>query len=73
VIYQWILTDEFVPGSLAADEKQQRVSIFQKLCHVGSDNASFLSRVITGDELDKATILPMEKSELTKTKERRER
>jgi hypothetical protein len=60
---------------LTADQKQQLVKIFKELCTVASEDTTFLSRFITGDESwiygydrDKATILPMEKSKLTETK-----
>jgi hypothetical protein len=35
---------------LAADQKQQRANVCMDLCQIASDNATFLSRVITGDE-----------------------
>jgi hypothetical protein len=35
---------------LTADQKQQRVNVCEKLRQIASNNAAFLSRVITGDE-----------------------
>jgi hypothetical protein len=35
---------------LTADQKQLRVGIYEGLRHIASDNAAFLSSVITGDE-----------------------
>ena len=56
---QRVLTEEFgmhciaakfVPRILTADQKQQRVNVGTELRQVGSDDETFLSRVITGDE-----------------------
>jgi len=55
---QWVLTEElgihhvaakFVPRILTADQKQQRV-VCTELRQLASDDETFLSRVITGDE-----------------------
>jgi hypothetical protein len=35
---------------MMADQKQQRVNICKELHQIASDDATFLSRVITGDE-----------------------
>jgi hypothetical protein len=35
---------------LTADQKQQLVTVCEKLCHIATNNATFLSSVITGDE-----------------------
>jgi hypothetical protein len=57
-ICQWILTAElcmhhvtikFVPRILTADQNQQCVNICEELRHIASDDATFLSRVNTGD------------------------
>jgi hypothetical protein len=66
------LRDAISPRILTADQKQQRVNVCEELRQIASDDATFLSRVITGDESwtyglrlsDKSTILPMEKSKL---------
>jgi hypothetical protein len=65
---------KLVPRILTADQKQ-RVNICEELRHIASNDAIFLSRVITGDESwiysydpEKATVLPMEKSKFTETK-----
>jgi len=56
---QQVLTEElgmhriaakFVPRILTADQKQQRVNVCTELHQLASDNETFLSRVITGDE-----------------------
>jgi len=56
---QWVLTEElsmhhvtakFVPRILTGDQKQQRVDVCTELHHLASDDETFLSRVITGDE-----------------------
>ena len=56
---QRILTEElgmhcvrakFVPRILTADQMQQRVSVCTELRQLASDDETFLSRVITGDE-----------------------
>jgi len=39
-----------VPRILTADQKQQRVNVCTELCHLASDDETFLSRVITGDD-----------------------
>jgi hypothetical protein len=44
------VTAKFVPRSLTADQKQQCVNICKKLRQIASYDATFLSRVITGDE-----------------------
>ena len=41
---------KFVPRILTADQKQQRVNVCIELCQLTSDDKTFLSRVITGDE-----------------------
>jgi hypothetical protein len=53
---------------------QQHVNVCEELRQFASDDATFLFRVITGDESwiygydrDKATVLPKEKSRLTET------
>jgi histone-lysine N-methyltransferase SETMAR len=43
------VTAKFVPRILTADQKQQRVNICKDLCQITSDNATFLSRDIIGD------------------------
>jgi len=57
--YQRVLTEEFgmhhiaakfVPRILTADQKQQRVNVCTELCLLASNDETFLSRVITGDE-----------------------
>jgi hypothetical protein len=57
--FQQILTAElgmhhvaakFVPRILIADQKQQHVNVCEELHQIASDNATFLSRVITGDD-----------------------
>ena len=40
----------FVPRILTADQKQQHINICTELCQLASDDETFLSRVITGDE-----------------------
>jgi len=56
---QRVLTEElgmhrvaakFVPRILTADQKQQHINICTELCQLASDDETFLSRVITGDE-----------------------
>jgi hypothetical protein len=42
--------DAIVPRILTADQKQQRVNVCKELCQIASDNAAFLSRVMTDDE-----------------------
>ena len=66
---------KFVPRILTADQKQQHINVCTELRQLASDDQTFLSRVITGDESwvygydrDKATILPVEKSHVTKAK-----
>ena len=44
------VTAKFVPRILTADQKQQCVNVCTKLCQLASDDETFLSRVITGDE-----------------------
>jgi histone-lysine N-methyltransferase SETMAR len=41
---------KYVPRNLTADQKQQRVNICEELDQIASDDATFLARVITGDE-----------------------
>jgi len=41
---------KFVPRILTADQKQQRINISTELCQLTSNDETFLSRVITGDE-----------------------
>jgi len=41
---------KFVPRILTGDQKQQRVNVCTELCQLTSDDETFLSRVITGDE-----------------------
>jgi len=41
---------KFVPRILTADQKQQRVNVCTELRQLASDDETFLSRVITGDE-----------------------
>jgi hypothetical protein len=41
---------KFVPRILTADQKQQRVNVCTELLQLASDDETFLSRVITGDE-----------------------
>jgi len=41
---------KFVRRILTADQKQERVNVGTELRQVGSDDETFLSRVITGDE-----------------------
>jgi histone-lysine N-methyltransferase SETMAR len=57
--YQWILaaelgmhrvTAKFVPKILTADQKEQLINVCKELRQIASDDATFLSRVITGDE-----------------------
>jgi len=56
---QWVLTEElgmhhvaakFVSRILTADQKQQHVNIWTELRQLASDDETFLSRVINGDE-----------------------
>ena len=56
---QRVLTEElgmhrvaakFVPRILTADQKQQRVNVCTELRQLASDDKTFLSRVIIGDE-----------------------
>jgi len=41
---------KFVPRIPTADQMQQRVSVYSELRQLASDDETFLSRVITGDE-----------------------
>jgi hypothetical protein len=41
---------KFVPRILTAGQKQQHVNVCEELRQIASDGATFLSRVITGDE-----------------------
>ena len=41
---------KFVPRILTADQKQQRVNVCTELRQLASDDETFLSKVITGDE-----------------------
>jgi hypothetical protein len=42
---------KFVPRILTADQKQQCVDVYTELLQLASDDETFLSRVITGDEI----------------------
>jgi len=44
------VTTNFVPRILTADHKQQHVNICTEICQLASNDETFLSRVITGDE-----------------------
>jgi hypothetical protein len=44
------VTAKFVPRILTADQKQQCINICEELHQIALDDATFLSRVITGDE-----------------------
>jgi len=44
------VTAKFVPRILTADQKQQHINICTELHQLASDDETFLSRVITGDE-----------------------
>jgi hypothetical protein len=44
------VADKFVPRILTAEQKQQRVDVCTELRQLASDDETFLSRVITGDE-----------------------
>ena len=41
---------KFIPRILTADQQQQRVNVCTELRQLASNDESFLSRVITGDE-----------------------
>jgi hypothetical protein len=41
---------KFVPRILTADQKQRHVNVCKELCYITSNDATFLSRFITGDE-----------------------
>jgi hypothetical protein len=41
---------KFVPRIVTADEKQQHVNVCEELHQIASDDATFLSRVVTGDK-----------------------
>jgi hypothetical protein len=41
---------KFLPRILAADQKQQKVNLCEELCRITSNDATFLLRVITGNE-----------------------
>jgi hypothetical protein len=41
---------KFVPRILTADQKQQRIDICTEIRQLTSDDETFLSRVILGDE-----------------------
>jgi hypothetical protein len=43
---------KFVPRILTADQKQQHINICKELRQIASNDVTFLSRVIPGDELD---------------------
>jgi len=52
---QRVLTEELgmhhaVARILTADQKQQRVNVCTELCQLATDDETFLSRAITGDE-----------------------
>lgn len=66
---------KFVPKILTVDKKQQSVDVFQELLQTTSDDATFLSRVITcetagfEDMTQRQSNNPaVNKSNLTKTK-----
>jgi len=44
------LAAKLVPRILTADQKKRRVNVCTELRKLASDDESFLSRVITGDE-----------------------
>jgi hypothetical protein len=44
------VTDKFVPKILIADQKQQRVDVCTELRQLSSDDETFMSRVINGDD-----------------------
>jgi hypothetical protein len=44
------VTADFVPRILTADQTQQRVNFCEELRQIAFDDATSLSRVITGDE-----------------------
>jgi len=44
------VTAKSVPRILTADQKQQHVNVCTELCQLTSNDAMFLSRVITGDD-----------------------
>jgi histone-lysine N-methyltransferase SETMAR len=44
------ITAKFVPRILTADQKKQHVTICEELRQLASEDATFLSRVISGDE-----------------------
>jgi len=41
---------KFAPRILTADQKQQRINVCTELCQLTSDDETFLSRAITGDD-----------------------
>jgi hypothetical protein len=41
---------KFVSRILTTEQKEQHINMCEELCQIASDNATFLSRVITGDE-----------------------
>jgi hypothetical protein len=44
------VTAKFVSMILTADQKQQCINVCEELRHISSNNATFLSGIITGDE-----------------------
>jgi hypothetical protein len=44
------MSAKFVPRILTADQKQQRVNACEELLQIASEDATFLSTVIAGDE-----------------------
>jgi hypothetical protein len=45
-----VVAAKCVPRILTADQKQQRVNIWEELHQIASNGTTFLSRVIIGDE-----------------------
>jgi hypothetical protein len=41
---------KFVPRILTADQEQQHVNVCEEFHQIASDDATFLSKVITGDK-----------------------
>jgi hypothetical protein len=50
--WQWILTAILRPNLCLglSDQKQQHANVCKELCHIASNGATFLSRVMTGDD-----------------------
>jgi hypothetical protein len=71
----WIHVSELM--QFLTEDQKQHVSVCE-LCQIASNDATFLFRVITGEESwiyshdpeTKQTILPMEKSKLTREQSR---